>query len=213
MTDSTVLENLTEEQSATAPQPAGPRTPESGSRAAQTAAQTASQAAAKVAAGKADDDAAASAGATVWDLDNDALAHALSWLSHHHNRPRSAESLLAGQPSTGRLTPEGALRVLREAGFNAGLVQREIGEISSLLLPAVLLLADGDACIVVERRADTGPGSPGARLYDVVMPGREHHACSASESELQAAYTGTALVCTPQATAPASARAGRRPVA
>ena len=87
-----------------------------------------------------------------WDIDNDALAHALSWLSHHHGRPRSAESLLAGQPSSGRLSPAGALRVLREAGFNAGLVQREIGDISALLLPAVLLLSGGDACIVVARQ-------------------------------------------------------------
>jgi len=141
-----------------------------------------------------------------WDIDNDALAHALSWLSHHHARPRSAESLLAGQPTSGRLTPEGALRVLREAGFNAGLVQRGIGDISALLLPAVLLLNGGDACIVVARRADSAGAEPGSRPYDVVMPGREHHACSATEAELEAEYTGIALVCTPQATPVASHR-------
>jgi ATP-binding cassette subfamily C protein LapB len=140
-----------------------------------------------------------------WDIDNDALAHALSWLSHHHGRPRSAESLLAGQPALGRLTPDAALRVLREAGFNAGLVQRGVADISTLLLPAVLLLNGNDACILVARHAGAG-AAPGAGLYEVVMPGREHHACTAREDELAAEYTGTALVCTPQAAPVASHR-------
>ena len=78
-----------------------------------------------------------------WDLDNDALAHALSWLSQHHGRPRSPHSLLAGQPIKGLLQPEQALRVLREAGFSAGLVQRPIGELNALLLPAVLRRQQG----------------------------------------------------------------------
>jgi ATP-binding cassette subfamily C protein LapB len=129
-----------------------------------------------------------------WDLENDALAHALAWLSQHHGRPRSPESLLAGQPVANRLGPDQALRVLREAGFNAGLVQRRVAELSPMLMPAVLLLKEGDACIVVARH-DGGPGGS----YDIVMPGREHHACVASEAELEAEYTGIALVATPQA--------------
>lgn len=130
-----------------------------------------------------------------WDLDHDALAHALSWLTRHHGRERSAESLLAGQPVNGRLLPEQAVRVLRESGFNAGLVQRRIPELNALLLPAVLLLREGDACVVVARHADD------PRRYDIVMPGREHHACVATEAELQAEYLGTALVATPQTVA------------
>jgi ATP-binding cassette, subfamily C, bacterial LapB len=144
--------------------------------------------------------------AASWDINNDALAHALSWLSHHHGRPRSAESLLAGQPMQGRLTPEGALRVLHEAGFNAGLVQRDIGDINPLLLPAVLLLNGGDACIVLARQGHGADSDPDNRLYDVVMPGREHHACTATESELRAEYSGSALVCTPYAASAAHHR-------
>jgi ATP-binding cassette subfamily C protein LapB len=135
-----------------------------------------------------------------WDLDNDALAHGLSWLTRHHGRERSAESLLAALPANpggaGRLAPDQALRALREAGFSAGLVQRRVAELNALLLPAVLLLKEGDACIVVARRSD---GS-----YDIVMPGREHHACVASEAELEAEYTGMALVATPLPAAPAA---------
>ncbi len=129
----------------------------------------------------------------VWDVENDALAHALSWLTHHHGRERSPESLLAGLPLAGRLAPDQALRALREAGFNAGLVQRRVAELHQLLLPAILLLKEGDACVVVARRDDLGAG-----IYDIVMPGRQHHACTASEPELDAEYTGLALVATPQ---------------
>jgi ATP-binding cassette subfamily C protein LapB len=129
-----------------------------------------------------------------WDLDNDALAHALSWLTGHHGRERTPESLLSGLPASlaekGRLGPDEALRALREAGYSAGMVQRRIGDLHELLLPAVLLLRQADCCIVVARRDDG--------VYDIVMPGREHSACTATEAELEAEYTGMAIVATPQ---------------
>jgi len=125
-----------------------------------------------------------------WDLDNDALAHAISWITGHHGRERTPESLLAALPAAGRLGPDQALRALREAGYSAGLVQRRVGELHELLLPAVLLLKGADCCIVVARRADG--------RYDIVMPGPQHNACTASEAELEAEYTGMALVATPQ---------------
>ena len=128
-----------------------------------------------------------------WDVENDALAHAMSWLTRHHGRERSPESLLSGLPLSGRLAPDQALRALREAGYSAGMVQRRVAELHHLLLPAVLLLKEGDACIVVARHA----ADP--RRYDIVMPGREQHACVATEAELEAEYTGVAIVTTPLA--------------
>ena len=132
-------------------------------------------------------------GGVAWDIDNDALAHALSWLTRHHGRERTAESLLSGLSVSQRIGPDQAIRALREAGFNAALVQRQLGELNALLLPAVLLLKGGDACIVVARKDGEGT----ATRYDIVMPGREHHALVALESELTGEYTGIALVCTP----------------
>ena len=110
---------------------------------------------------------------------SDALLQALVWLSRHHGRERSAESLLAGTPLEGALGPDQAVRVMREAGFNAGLIQRRIGDIHALLLPAVLLLKNGDCAIVVARH----PAKKGADTYDVVMPGPESHSCKATEAE------------------------------
>lgn len=138
-------------------------------------------------------------------IEHDALAHALSWLTRHHGRERTVESLLAGLAPQGRLGPDEALQVLREAGYNAGMVQREIGQLHSKLLPAVLLLKEGDACIVVAR--DTLD----PRRYEIVMPGPEHQPCSASEDELQAEYTGFALVATPRPAAPSAVPGGEDP--
>ena len=136
----------------------------------------------------------AAAAAPGWDLDHDALAHALSWLTRHHGAERTPESLLSTLPSSaaqaGRIGPDEALRALREAGYSAGLLQRRVAELHEMLLPAVLLLRGADCCIVVARRPDG--------RYDIVMPGREHSACTAAEAELEAEYTGVALVATPQ---------------
>jgi ATP-binding cassette subfamily C protein LapB len=121
----------------------------------------------------------------------DPLACAISWITRHHGRDRSPESLLAELPAVDRLDPLLAIRALQEAGFHAGMMERRIGDISSLLLPAVLLLDDGDACILVARHTD-------GRTYDVVMPGPLDHSCTATESDLSPHYTGSALVATPQ---------------
>jgi ATP-binding cassette subfamily C protein LapB len=124
----------------------------------------------------------------------DALVQAIVWLCKHHGRERSAESLLAGTPLEGSLGPDQAVRVMRDAGFNAGLIQRKISDIHALLLPAVLLLKNGDACIVVARK----PVKKGADTYDVVMPGPESHSCQATEAELSGEYTGFAFVASPK---------------
>lgn len=124
------------------------------------------------------------------------LAHAIAWLTRHHSRGRSASALLAGLPTAERMDGTLAVRALHEAGFEAGLIERRIGDLSALLLPAVLLLTDGDACILAARHAD-------GQTYDVVMPGEVEQRCTATEADLAAAYTGQALVATPRIEKPA----------
>ncbi len=131
--------------------------------------------------------------------DHDPLLQSLVWLARHHGRARSAESLLDGMPVDGALLPDQALRVMRDAGYNAGLMQRPVGDIHALLLPAVLLLKNGDACVLV-RRLDTAPGMPPGMpaKCEIVVPGAGFHTCTASEDELQAEYLGYVLVATPE---------------
>ncbi len=125
----------------------------------------------------------------------DALVQALVWLHRHHGRERSAESLLSGISLDGPLGPDQAVKLMRDAGFNAGLIQRKIGDIHALLLPAVLLLKNGDAAIVAARHAEV-PGEP--VRYQVVMPGPENHTCDATADELSTEYTGFAFVASPK---------------
>ncbi|MDP9123717.1 MAG: ABC transporter transmembrane domain-containing protein, partial [Pseudomonadota bacterium] len=128
-------------------------------------------------------------------VDHDALLHSMAYLTRYHGNERSPNSLLDGMPIDGLLNPDQAVRVMRAAGYNAGLMQRAIRDIHALLLPAVLLLKNGDACVLV-KRFDAAPGvSP---MCEVVMPGSEFHVCRACESELELEYLGFALVATPR---------------
>ena len=133
----------------------------------------------------------------------DPLLQALSWLTSHHGKPRSAASLRAGAPVEGALTPDSAIRVMREAGYNAGLLRKGIDEINGLLLPAVLLLNGGDACVLVRRLDDPATVSPGACRYEVVFPGPEAAAVPATTAELEPEYSGFLLAVSPMETSAA----------
>jgi len=126
-------------------------------------------------------------------LEDDPLAQALCWITRHHGRERSAASLLAGLPVRGPLMPGQAVRALIEAGYNAGLLARPLSELHTLLLPAVLLLSEGQACIVVARRA----AAEGGVLFDIVMPGREMVGRTVGQAELAALHSGGVIVATP----------------
>jgi ATP-binding cassette subfamily C protein LapB len=129
-------------------------------------------------------------------LDHDALLHSLVFLTRHHGQERSARSLLDGMPVDGALGPDQAVRVMRTAGYDAGLIRRAISDIHALLLPAVLLLKNGDACVLVRRLDGPAGDSP---VCEIVMPGAEFHTCRASEADLESEYLGYALVATPRA--------------
>jgi ATP-binding cassette subfamily C protein LapB len=140
---------------------------------------------------------------------DDPLLQSLVWLCAHHGRPRSAASLLAGPGIVQMLTPPLAVRVLQEAGFNASVVEREPGQILALLLPAILLLKNGDACILTERVVQGQ-----ALRYRILMPPGEADQppveVLASEGELLQEYAGLVLFATPRL-APGERTAGGAP--
>ncbi|MCV2348152.1 type I secretion system permease/ATPase [Paucibacter sp. Y2R2-4] len=124
------------------------------------------------------------------------LLQAMVWLTQHYGLARSAESLLAGASVDGTLGPDQAMRMMREAGYNAGLVRRKIDDLNPLLMPSVLLLNDGDACVLV-RRLDAAQPQPEGR-YEVLFPGAEANICTASSAELEGEYSGFTMLVTPQ---------------
>ncbi|MCO4891441.1 type I secretion system permease/ATPase [Cupriavidus sp. WGtm5] len=120
----------------------------------------------------------------------DALLDCLLWLARHFHEPASAEALVAGLPLEGhRLTPALCARAAARAGLCARLVRRKPDEIPDRVLPAMLLLDQGDACILV-RRAEAG-------MLVVVLPEFGDGEQAVRGEELLARYTGHAIFARP----------------
>lgn len=127
---------------------------------------------------------------------DDPLVGALLWMCRHHGVEASENVLLKGQALRGALEPQQAVLALRQLGFAASIVRRPPGKILSLLMPVVLLLSNGDACIVTRRIP--GRRKESAR-YELIMPGSEGERCLATEEELLSEYSGYALIAAPKA--------------
>ncbi|WP_374258005.1 type I secretion system permease/ATPase [Aquabacterium sp.] len=125
--------------------------------------------------------------------DGDPLLEAVLWLCRHHGVDRSEQSLMEGQAVQGILTPDQALKVLKQAGFSATLVRRSPGKILSLLMPVIMLLKNGDACIVMRRLSARSKRS-GEDRYEVIMPGADEEVVTATEDELMSEYSGYTII-------------------
>jgi ATP-binding cassette subfamily C protein LapB len=139
-----------------------------------------------------------------WSPADDALLQSLVWLTRHHGRARSAESLVATLALQGPLGPDQALRVLREAGFKAGVLKKRLADIHPLLMPCVLMLQGGEACLLTGRHELPG----GEVQFEVVMPDDGFPSVNAGEAELGATFTGFVLVAAVAEGAEQPGRAG-----
>lgn len=90
-----------------------------------------------------------------WDIPkrgpsvDDPLLKCLVLLTRFYNHPFSQETLSAGLPLVdSKLTPALFERAAERAGLTAKVVQRELEKISPLVLPVVVLLNAGRACIL-----------------------------------------------------------------
>lgn len=80
---------------------------------------------------------------------DDPLLFCLTFLSRRYNKPTSQDALRAGLPlADNRLTPELFVRAAGRIGLSAQIVKRSLDDISALVLPVVLLLRNGQACIL-----------------------------------------------------------------
>lgn len=131
----------------------------------------------------------------------DPLLHALVWLTQYHGRPRSAASLRADGAADGALAPDQAVRLMRQAGYDAAMQRRPLAQINGLMLPAVLLLKGGDACLLVR------PLAEGGDRFEVVFPGADAKAVEATLPELEGEYSGFCLLVSPAEVPRSQARA------
>ena len=97
--------------------------------------------------GKARDEEGSGSGAP----DTDHLLACLEFLTRHYERPYSAEVLRAGLPmDSGRMNPSLFVRASERVGLVARVVKRPLKALSNMVLPAVLILEDDQACVLVE---------------------------------------------------------------
>jgi ATP-binding cassette subfamily C protein LapB len=115
----------------------------------------------------------------------DALLASLVHITGLLGKPWSSEALIAGLPlPEDGLTPELFVRGAARAGLSAQVVKRGLAEISSLVLPAVLLLKDRLACVLVAKD-DTG-------RVRILLP-ESGGTCETTLSELASRYSGHAI--------------------
>ncbi|MFO1426699.1 MAG: type I secretion system permease/ATPase [Steroidobacteraceae bacterium] len=135
---------------------------------------------------------------------HDPLLDALQLVLSQHGIVRSRESLLAGLPVAGRLTPELFVSAAQAAGCEAASALRELREIGELLLPAVLELRDGSVVLLRARDADG--------RCEVVMPEAAAAPTWLAAAELEGRYAGRCYFVRPRPRGPAR-HDERRPAA
>lgn len=86
---------------------------------------------------------------------DDPLLNCLIFMAKYFAKPFSAHALTSGLPlDHGRLTAKLVPRAAARAGMDAHLSKKSLSGISELLLPCVLMLKDGRACVLLECEAE-----------------------------------------------------------
>ncbi len=87
----------------------------------------------------------------------DPLLNSLIYVSRYYGLANSPDALINGLPlSDGKLTPFLLPRSAERAGLVAKENRAELSEISSLVLPAILLLKGGDSCVLISVNKEAG---------------------------------------------------------
>ena len=123
-------------------------------------------------------------------LPDDPLASCLVMLARLQQQSFSIQALTAGLPlESSRLTPDLFVRAAKRAGLSAKIVKRPLIKISSLTLPAVLLLKNEQACVLIEKTLNNQ-----ARVY---FPDTEEGEATINLDLLEAQYIGFAIFVKP----------------
>jgi ATP-binding cassette, subfamily C, bacterial LapB len=124
------------------------------------------------------------------DEPDDALLECLSILTRLHGRPVSPDALASGLPlEDHRLTPSLFVRAAELQGYSARVLKRGVKRISNLVLPGVLLLKEGRACVLT--RVDNAN-------VEVIFPETGIGAKTVGLEDISAAYTGYCIFVQPR---------------
>jgi len=143
---------------------------------------------------------------------DDTLLKSLVWMAAYHGRPTSEASMLAGLPTGRFISPKQAQLAIEQAGFTAGIIERQPNEVSQMLLPVVLFRKDHGGMVLIGRSpkdvkvikpaSEIKEGAPPEAdemeaAYLVVLPESGSKIVSIGVSQLKANYTGFAMLVKP----------------
>ncbi|MDM8558659.1 type I secretion system permease/ATPase [Candidatus Parabeggiatoa sp. HSG14] len=119
---------------------------------------------------------------------DDPLLQCLVILTKLLNKPFSADALKAGLPLVNnRFTPELFIRAAKRAQLSARLVKHSLPQLTELVLPAVLLLKDGQACILLKYLDKQ------KKNVQIILPSSGEGVLELPLKDLEANYNGYAL--------------------
>lgn len=123
--------------------------------------------------------------------EDDVLLACLVIVARHHGLPATPDSLSAGLPLTERgITPGLLQRAAQTVGLNSRLRKLALNDIPDSVCPAILLLEDGDACVYLGK-------SKGGNV-EVIYPRLVNSSVEEAQSDLEAKFTGFALLARPK---------------
>jgi len=123
---------------------------------------------------------------------DDPLLDCLIQLAKLYGYPASRTGLISGLPLVmNRLTVELFSRAADRADLSSRVIKRPLDRISPLQLPAVLLLKDRQACVLVERSA-------GGDKFRILMPETGMGEKVVTKEELKKLYTGYSIFVRPK---------------
>lgn len=123
-------------------------------------------------------------------IESDPLLGCLIALTRLFNQPTGADTLIAGLPLIDQcLTPALFIRAAARVGISAKLDKRPIESITDMVLPAVLLLHDKQACVLLRRNS-------GASMQ-IILPETGDGEQEISAAALQERYSGHVLFARP----------------
>ncbi|QKI90079.1 type I secretion system permease/ATPase [Thiomicrorhabdus xiamenensis] len=107
-----------------------------------------------------------------------------------NRKPYTKDALISGLPiKDEKVTPEIFQRAAERANLNAAFKQRQLEDISNLVLPCILILKDKQACILESIDLNKG-------LAEVIIPDADHGKTEIDLENLKANYTGYAVYLT-----------------
>ena len=124
-------------------------------------------------------------------IETDPLLECLLTLSSYHGRPTTKEALLAGLPVEEQLTPGLFARACGRVGLISKIVNKPLDKLNPALLPALLLLDNNDACLLVGWSADKGQAK-------AIYPELSETVVDVPAAELLQRYSGTTILVRPK---------------